>query len=175
MRIILKHAFNGRHDRGNISGPSDNNTGLTIDNRFSRTSTQTGNDGHTAGRRFQKHDAEPLLLQSSPSIAAQHRENISRTKQWNKVGVINATKETNGCSPMFRTSFKAGAIASRSSDRHLQCWPPLRQLGTCVDQNIETFSGNESTHAQDERSIWIETQVTSDIGSIALRNRNKTT
>ena len=76
------------------SGSLTTSAGLAVLDRLGRPAAVPGHRRHAAGRRFQKHDAEALLLQAGPAGPAAHGEEVGAAVQQRQVPFGDVAEQT---------------------------------------------------------------------------------
>ena len=87
--------------------------GLTVGDGFGGTTGVAGHLRDTARRGLDEHDAEPLLLESAPPVAAEHREDVGTSVQQRQVGVRDAAEEPDRCIEFGRQPLAGGRDRAR--------------------------------------------------------------
>ena len=91
----------------------------------------TGHLRHAARRGLDEHDAETLLLETAPPIAAQHREHVGAPVERRQLVVRHTTEEPHRCVQFAGEPLEASSVAAATGDRQHQIgsasgptWPP---------------------------------------------------
>ena len=143
--------------------------GDPVDDRLVGTAAVPRDLGHSACRRLEEDDAEALLLEAAPAIAAQHREDVAGGVDRRQVVVGDSTEEPHRRLLLGRDAFEPLAVASPARDRDLEVGPRGDEARRGLEQRVEPLPGDEPAHADDHAAVGVETEPASDVGSLVRR------
>ncbi len=84
-RVVVEQSSDRAGHFADITRSVNHQPGLPVDDRLAGAARAAGNLRHARCGRFDEDDAESLLFQAEPPVAAGHHEYIGRTDQAGKV------------------------------------------------------------------------------------------
>ena len=87
--------------------------GDAVDDRLGGATAVPRDLGHAARRRLEEDDAEALLLEPAPAVAAQHGEHVAAAVERGQVVVGDATEEPHRRLLLGRDALEPLAVAPR--------------------------------------------------------------
>src|SRR5439155_4311650 len=115
---VVEQATQGRGDRGAVVGTANYEPGLAVDHRLAGPAAVARHLRHAARRRLEEHDAEALLLEAAPSVAAQHGEGVAAPVERRKAFVVDPAQQSNRCRTAPDEALEAGPVPAAAGDGH---------------------------------------------------------
>ena len=134
--------------------------GLPVDHRLAGPPGVAGHLGHPGGGGLEEDDAEPLLLEAEPPVAAEHGEDVGRADQR---GAGPRRRRPRAGGPARRCS--AIRPASRSRSRPRPAMATVRsgnrraEPDGGVDQHVHPLAGHQAADAHHQGPVGREAQV----------------
>ena len=94
--------------------------GDPVDDRFVGAAAVPRDLRHCARGRLEEHDAEPLLLETGPTIAAQHRKDVGGAVHRGEVVIGDSAEELDRGTLLGRDTLEPRPIAPSPGDGDLQ-------------------------------------------------------
>ena len=121
--------------------------GLPVDHRLTGPTGTPGHLGDARGRRFEEDDAEPLLLEPEPPVAAGHHEDIRRTDQPGQVVIGDGAEQARRGAGLGDAGREPFRIAAATGNGHRETRKRGLQAYGCVHDHVHALAGHEATDA----------------------------
>ena len=95
-------------------------SGLAVDDRLGGAAAVPRDLRHAARGRLEEDDAEALLLEPAPAVAAQHGEHVAHAVERGQVVVGDAAEEPDRRCCSARHAFEPLAVAAAAADGDLE-------------------------------------------------------
>ena len=116
-----------------------------------RTAAATGDLGHAGGGRLDEHDAEALLLEAAPPVAAEHREHVGGAVEGGQVLEVHAAEEAHRHVEAPGEPLEAGTVAAAAADGEDDVGVRALQAGDGLDEGVEALPGHEPAQPEHQR------------------------
>ena len=134
----------------------------------------TGDLRHARRGRLEEHDAEALLLEAGPAVAAQHGVHVAATVEARQVVVAHASDHPHGSARRRDQPVEPSAIAPAPADRDGEIGVPRRELRRRLDQHVHPLAGHQPAEADDQGPVRREPEVLSRRGPLGRRRADGT-
>ena len=94
--VVAEQLPQGVGHGAGVGGVGHHQAGLAVDHRLVGPPAAPGHLGHPGRRRLEEDDAESLLLESEPPVAAGHGEHVGGTVEPGQVVVVHPAEEPHG-------------------------------------------------------------------------------
>ena len=103
-----------------IGRPPDHEAGLPVRHRLVGATRCAGHLGHAGRGGLEEDDAESLLFEAQPPVAAQHGEDVGRPDQGGQVGVGDAAQQAHRGTVLGDPAGQAVGVPTPAGDGHGQ-------------------------------------------------------
>ena len=140
-------------------GSATTNPGLPVEHGLGRSARAPRELGYPAGRGLEEHDAEPLLLEPAPTVAAQHREDVGAAVGAGQTARRAPGRGTRHGRRCRRPPVRDGPVAPTAGDRENQVGVRRPEPARRLEQDVEALARNQPADPGDHQGIGRQAQL----------------
>ena len=136
-----------------VVGPAYDKARLAVHDCLARSPTLPRHLGHARCRRLEEDDAEALLLEPAPPVAAEHGEHVRARVERRQPLVLDPPQQTDRGPRLAHEAVEPRPIAAGPGDGDGEIRTGRCQAGRGRDQGVHAFAGHEAAHAHEQPAL----------------------
>ena len=150
---VDQQAAQGLGHRTRISGVGHHQSGLAVEHGLGRPAAVPGHLGHAGGGRFEEDDAEALLLQTQPAVAAGHDEHVGRSEQGGPVLLADPAEHLHPDRAAAGQASQVVQLPAVAHDGHHELRIGGGQAVRRSNEHVHALARHQAAHAREQRPL----------------------